>query len=105
MPLRPTHSRVIMRAAITGHDSTARYSAMRGPTARVARYGAKRTSSGSDGARSLSLDLDCSLQMIRRAMKRAPVTAVLTGRPSMLRPEMKSPTAVPAALIKTTVSQ
>lgn len=50
-------------------------------------------------------DLDCSLQMTRRAMKRAPVTAVLTGRPSMLRPEMKSPTAVPAALIKTTVSQ
>jgi hypothetical protein len=33
-------------------------------------------------------------------MKRAPVTAVLTGRPSMLRPEMKTPTAVPAALIK-----
>jgi hypothetical protein len=42
-------------------------------------------------------DLDCSLQMTRRAMKRAPVTAVLTGRPSMLRPDMKSPTAVPAA--------
>jgi hypothetical protein len=33
MLLRPTHSRVIMRAAITGRDSTARYSAMRGPTA------------------------------------------------------------------------
>jgi len=31
--LRPTHSRVIMPAAITGRDSTARYSAMRGPTA------------------------------------------------------------------------
>jgi hypothetical protein len=30
-------------------------------------------------------------------MKRAPVTAVLTGRPSMLRPEMKSPTAVSGA--------
>jgi hypothetical protein len=30
---RPTHSRVIMPAAITGRDSTARYSAMRGPTA------------------------------------------------------------------------
>ena len=33
MLLRPTHSRVIMPAAITGRDSTARYSAMRGPTA------------------------------------------------------------------------
>jgi hypothetical protein len=33
MLLRPTHSRVIMRAAITGRDSTARYSAMRGPMA------------------------------------------------------------------------
>ena len=33
MILRPTHSRVIMPAAITGRDSTARYSAMRGPTA------------------------------------------------------------------------
>ncbi len=30
---RPTHSRVIKPAAITGRDSTARYSAMRGPTA------------------------------------------------------------------------
>ena len=30
--LRPTHSRVIMAAAITGRESTARYSAMRGPT-------------------------------------------------------------------------
>jgi hypothetical protein len=49
--------------------------------------------------------LDCSLQMTRTAMKRAAVTAVLTDRPSMLRPEMKSPTAVPAALIKTTASQ
>jgi hypothetical protein len=34
-------------------------------------------------------------------MKGAPVTAVLTDRPNMLRPEMKSPTAVPAALIET----
>ncbi len=38
-------------------------------------------------------------------MKRIPVTAVLKGRPSMLRLEMKSPTAVPAALIATTVIQ
>jgi hypothetical protein len=33
MILRPTHSRVFMPAAITGRDSTARYGAMRGPTA------------------------------------------------------------------------
>jgi hypothetical protein len=33
MLLRPTHSRVIMATTITGRDSTARYSAMRGPTA------------------------------------------------------------------------
>jgi hypothetical protein len=105
MILRPTHSRVIMAAAITGRDSTARYSAMRGPTAawRAMAQGGPHQEAM---AISLSLsDLDCSLQMTRRAMKRAPVTAVLTGRPSMLRPEMKSPTAVPAALIKTTVSQ
>jgi hypothetical protein len=105
MILRPTHSRVIIAAAITGRDSTARYSAMRGPTAawRAMAQGGPHQEAM---AISLSLsDLDCSLQMTRRAMKRAPVTAVLTGRPSMLRPEMKSPTAVPAALIKTTVSQ
>ena len=33
MILPPTHSRVIMPAAITDRDSTARYRAMRGPTA------------------------------------------------------------------------
>lgn len=33
MILRPAHSCVIMAAAITGRDSTARYSAMRGPKA------------------------------------------------------------------------
>jgi hypothetical protein len=43
-----------MPAVITGRDSTARYSAMRGPSAR-------RTSSGSDSD-SLS-DLDCSLPL------------------------------------------
>jgi hypothetical protein len=32
---------------------------------------------------SLLSDLDCSLQMTSTAMKRAPVTAVLTDRPSM----------------------
>jgi hypothetical protein len=87
MILRPTHSRVIMPAAITGRDSTARYSAMRGPTAawRAMAQGGPHQEAM---AISLSLsDLDCSLQMTRRATKRAPVTAVLTGRPSMLRPE------------------
>jgi hypothetical protein len=88
-----------MPAAITGRDSTARYSAMRGRVAlwRKADLIRKRW-------RSLS-DLDCSLQMTRRATKRAPVTVVLADRPSMLRPEMKSPTADPAALIRTTASQ
>jgi hypothetical protein len=103
MILRPTHSRVIMPAAITGRDSTARYSAMRGPTAA---WRAMAQGGPHQEAMAISLsDLDCSLQMTRRATKRAPVTAVLTGRPSMLRPEMKFPTAVAAALIKTTVSQ
>ena len=100
MLLRPTHSRIIMPAAITGRDSTARYSAVR---SRVARCGARRTSSGSDG--DLSSDLDRSLQMTRTAMKRVPVTAVLADSPSMLRQEMKSSTAVPGALISTTASQ
>ena len=36
MLLRPTHSRVIMPASITGRDSTARYSAVRGRVARGA---------------------------------------------------------------------
>jgi hypothetical protein len=80
MILRPTRSRVIMPTAITGRDSTARYSAMRGPTAAwraVAQGGPHQE------AMAISLsDLDCSLQMTRRAMKRAPVTAVLTGRPN-----------------------
>src|SRR4029077_13026887 len=98
MLLRPTHPRVIMPAVITGRDSTARYSAMRGPTAA---WRAMAQGGPHQEAMAISLsDLDCSLQMTRRARKRAPVTAVLTGRPSMLRPEMKSPTAVPAALIK-----
>jgi hypothetical protein len=34
-----------------------------------------------------------------------PVTAVLIGNPNMLRAETKSPTAVPAARMATTVSQ
>jgi hypothetical protein len=79
MILRPTLSRVIMAAAITGRDSTARYSAMRGPTAawRAMAQGGPHQEAM---AISLSLsDLDCSLQMTRRATKRAPVTAVLTG--------------------------
>ena len=86
MLLRPTHSRVIMAAAITGRDSTVRYSAMRGPTAA---WRAMAQGGPHQEAMAISLsDLDCSLQMTRTAMKRAPVTAVLTDRPSMLRPEM-----------------
>jgi hypothetical protein len=103
MLLRPTPSRVIMPAAITGSDSTTRYSAMLGPTA-ACRAMAQGGPYQEAMAISLS-DLDCSLQMTRRVTNRAPVTAVLTGSPSMLRPETKFPTAVPAALIKTTVSQ
>jgi hypothetical protein len=92
-----------MPAAITGRDSTARYSAMRGTTAA---WRATAQVGPHQEAIAIPLsDLDCSLQMTRGAMKKAPVTAVLTGRPSMLRLEMKSPTAVPAALIRTTVSQ
>jgi hypothetical protein len=72
MLLRPTHSRVIMATAITGRDSTARYSAMRGPMAarRVMAQGGPHQEAM---ASSLS-DLDCCLQMTRRAMKRARVT-------------------------------
>jgi hypothetical protein len=82
MLLRPTHSRVIMPAAITGRDSTARYSAMRGPTAA---WRAMAQGGPHQEAKAISLsDLDCSLQMTRTAMKRAPMTAVLTGGPSML---------------------
>jgi len=61
MLLRLTHSRVIMPAAITGRDSTARYSAVRGPTAawRAVAQGGPRQE-----AMAISLsDLDCSLQM------------------------------------------
>jgi hypothetical protein len=46
-----------------------------------------------------------SFQISRSATNRIPVRAVLKGRPSMFRPETRSPTAVPAALIATTVSQ
>ena len=46
-----------------------------------------------------------SFQITRSAMNSIPVRAVLKGRPSMFRPETRSPTAVPAALIATTVSQ
>ena len=72
MLLRPTHSRVIKPAAITGRDSTARYSAMRGPTAA---WRAMAQGGPHQEAMAISLsDLDCSLQMTRRAMKRARVT-------------------------------
>ena len=72
MILRPTHSRVIMPAAITGRDSTARYSAMRGPTAA---WRAMGQGGPHQEAMAISLylsDLDCSLRMTRRATKRAP---------------------------------
>src|SRR5882757_5953928 len=59
----------------------------------------------SDGDLSLSLRSRLLPPDDQEGNEESPVTAVLTGRPSMLRPEMKSPTAVAAALIKTTVSQ
>jgi len=62
-----------MAAAITGRDSTARYSGMRGPTAA---WRAMAQGGPHQEATAISLsDLDCSLQMTRRARKRAPVTA------------------------------
>ena len=61
MLLRPTHSRIIMPTAITRRDSTAWYSAVRGPAAAwcaVAQGGPHQE------AMAISLsDLDCSLQM------------------------------------------
>ena len=58
MILRPTHSRVIMSAAITGRDSTAPYSAMRGPTTA---WRAKAQGGPHQEAMATSLsDLDCS---------------------------------------------
>jgi len=63
-----------------------RGTAMRGP---AAAWRAVAQGGPHQEAMAISLsDLDCSLQMTRTAMKRAPVTAVLTDRPSMLRPEM-----------------
>jgi hypothetical protein len=103
MILRPTHSRVIMPAAIAGRDSTARYSAMRGPTAA---WRAMAQGGPHQEAMAISLSLSLRSRLLPPDDQEGnEVTAVLTGRPSMLRPEMKSPTAVPAALIKTTVSQ
>ena len=71
---RPTHSRVIMPAAITGRNSTARYSAVRGPTAAW-----RAVAQGGPHQEAMAIPLsglDCSLQMTRTAMKRAAVTAV-----------------------------
>jgi hypothetical protein len=59
MILRPTHCRVIMPAAITGRDATARYSAMRGPRPRGALW--PKADLIRKRWRSLS-DLDYSLQ-------------------------------------------
>jgi hypothetical protein len=50
-------------------------------------------------------DVPDSFHTNRSTTNRMPVTAVLIGRPSMFRPETRSPTAVPAARIATTVSQ
>jgi hypothetical protein len=72
MLLRPTHSRVIMAAAITGRDSTARYGAMRGSTAawRAMAQGGPHQEAM---AISLSLsDLDCSLQMTKDGNEESP---------------------------------
>src|SRR5262249_44163148 len=44
MILRPTHSRAIMTAVITGRDSTAGYSTIARPHGRVVLYGARRSS-------------------------------------------------------------
>jgi hypothetical protein len=58
-----------MMPAAIGRDSTARYSAMRGSQGRVASYGARRTSSGSDG--DLSLQSKLLPPDDRRAMKKS----------------------------------
>src|SRR5258708_2896065 len=58
LPLRPTHSRVIMAAAITVRDSTARYSTMCRPTAA---WRAMAQGGPHQEAMAISLfDLDCS---------------------------------------------
>jgi hypothetical protein len=98
MLLRP-RLRVIMAAAITGRDSTA-HSALRGPTA--AWRAMRRRTSGSDGDLSR---ISTAPPDDQDGNEESPVTAVLTDRPNVLRPEMKSTTVVPAALIKTTASQ
>jgi hypothetical protein len=89
MILRPTHSRVIMPAAITGRDSTARYSAKRGPTAAW-----RAMAQGGPHQEAISLSLSLRSRLLppdyQEGNEESPVTAVLTGRPSMLRPEMKS---------------
>src|SRR5258708_4050183 len=58
MILRPTHSRVIMAAAITGRDSTARYSAMRGPTAAW-----RATAQGGPHREAMAISLSLSLSL------------------------------------------
>jgi hypothetical protein len=75
----PPCFRVIIPAAIPGRDSTARYSAMRGPTA-VWRAMAQ----GGPHEEAMALSTLPPVIMTA-AVKRAPVTAVLTGWLSMLR--------------------
>ena len=93
---RPAHSRVIMPAAITGRDSTARYSAVRGPTAawRAVAQGGPHQEAMAISLRSRLLPPDD-----QDGNEETPVTAALTDRPSMLRPEM-IPNRRPAALEK-----
>src|SRR6266478_5768992 len=102
MILRPTHSRVIMPAAITGRDSTARYSAMRGPTAawRAMAQGGPHQEAMAISLRSRLLPPDD-----QEGNEESPRDGSAHGQAKHVAPEMKSPSAVPAALIKTTVSQ
>jgi hypothetical protein len=103
MILRPTHSRVIMPAAITGRDSTARYSAMRGPTAA---WRARAQGGPHQEAMAISLsDLDCSLQMTRRGNEESPRDGSAHGQAKHVASGDEIPNRFPAALIKTTVSQ
>jgi hypothetical protein len=80
MLLRPTHSRVIMPAPITGRDSTAQYNAVRGPTA-AWRAVARADLTGSDG------DLSFRSRLLppddQDGNEESPATAMLTDRPSM----------------------
>jgi hypothetical protein len=91
-----------MPAAITGRDSTARYSAMRGPTAawRAMAQGGPHQEAMAISLRSRLLPPDD-----QEGNEESPRDGSAHGQAKHVAPEMKSPSAVPAALIKTTVSQ